>query len=226
MSASVGRWRRVRAAVAAVARGALVLLALITAGLASAGSEPGKVQSFLVRKNYLSLGPDGMQKALQYRLATYTGIRPTTFFGRGVQLHEAAIGPLSCVEADIRANCQDPYRPTTLSGWRAQNTFKQQPDWRYQEYSNHIFGLALDIDPDKNPCCGCVKDWAKAERCRVGARDMGKDKTPIGRHDIPQCWIDAFKRHGFYWLGDDPLLRDTMHFEFLAAPGSVTCPTE
>jgi hypothetical protein len=38
------------------------------------------------------------------------------------------------------------------------------------------------------------------------------------RTALPRCWIDAFERFGFYWLGRDPGLRDTMHFEFLGDP--------
>ncbi len=202
---------------------ALPLVVFLLAGLAQAGSEAVPIQRFLVRKHYLALGRDGIQKAFQYRLQTYTQIRPTRFFGLTLNVHEAVIEPLRCVEQEIRRSCDDVYRPRVLSGWRAHNTFKQQADWRHQEYSNHVFGLAVDLDPDKNPCCGCVADWAKAERCTNGATHFGPGKTPLGRHEVPSCWVDAFKRHGFYWLGEDPQLRDTMHFEFLAEPGSVHC---
>ena len=42
-----------------------------------------------------------------------------------------------------------------------------------------------------------------------------RKETPTA---LPKCWIDAFEHYGFYWLGRDPDLRDTMHFEFLGDP--------
>ena len=41
------------------------------------------------------------------------------------------------------------------------------------------------------------------------------------RTELPRCWIDTFERYGFYWLGRDPQLRDTMHFEFLGNPERI-----
>jgi hypothetical protein len=37
---------------------------------------------------------------------------------------------------------------------------------------------------------------------------------------MPECWVHAFERYGFYWLGHD-VLRDTMHFEFLGDPARI-----
>jgi hypothetical protein len=37
---------------------------------------------------------------------------------------------------------------------------------------------------------------------------------------MPECWVHAFERYGFYWLGHD-VLRDTMHFEFLGDPDRI-----
>ena len=195
----------------------VVLMALMT--LAATGDAP-RIQQFLVRDHYIPLGAKGFQQAAEYRLKHYTEIRTTTFFGRAVRLHHKVHEPLRCVERRIKQACRDAYRPKTLSGWRPHNSYKLAKAEAFQEYSNHIFGIALDIDPDLNPCCGCLGDWAKVERCRVPAKP---DETPLGRHEIPACWISAFEQHGFYWLGRDPQLRDTMHFEFLAQPGSVTC---
>ena len=38
--------------------------------------------------------------------------------------------------------------------------------------------------------------------------------------EMPECWVHAFERFGFYWLGHD-VLRDTMHFEFLGDPDRI-----
>ena len=37
---------------------------------------------------------------------------------------------------------------------------------------------------------------------------------------MPACWVKAFERFGFYWLGRDEL-EDTMHFEFLGDPAKI-----
>ena len=195
-------------------------VALAALMLVAATSDAPLVQRFLVREQYIPLGAKGFERAAEYRLRHYTRIRPTTFFGLAVRLHEDIHQPLSCVEKRIKRSCSDGYRPKTLSGWRPYNSYKLAKAEAFQEYSNHIFGIALDVDPELNPCCGCVGDWAKVERCRVPA---AANETPLGRHEIPECWIQAFEEYGFYWLGRDPQLRDTMHFEFLAPPGSVTC---
>lgn len=180
------------------------------------------LQTELLRGYYLSKGDDGIYNAFKVRLNKYTQIRPVSFMGRRVLLHEVTREPLRCVERYIHEHCGE-YEIKAMSGWRPTNTFKAQSNYKRQEYSNHVFGLALDINPQENPCCGCVKDWAKSPLClpENGARFVDSG-APLGAYSIPQCWIDAFKQHGFHWLGDDAL-RDTMHFEYLAEPGAVSC---
>ena len=70
-----------------------------------------------------------------------------------------------------------------------------------------MFGLAVDIDPDRNPCCGCVAPWSNAPQCKLPG-------GPLDRVTFPRCWIDVFEKYGFYWLGWNEM-QDTMHFEFL-----------
>jgi hypothetical protein len=65
-----------------------------------------------------------------------------------------------------------------------------------------------------NSCCGCVKPWNEAPACKRPA------KTEYDRMAMPECWVHAFERYGFYWLGHD-VLRDTMHFEFLGDPDKI-----
>jgi len=76
-------------------------------------------------------------------------------------------------------------------------------------------GIAVDIDPDRNPCCGCVQPWPEHPACQ------GDAESVFDRTELPRCWIYAFERYGFYWLGRDPHLRDTMHFEFLGDPSRI-----
>lgn len=202
----------------------LALCLLFVAYAGGAFSEPSRpaLQTELLRGYYLS-STESIHNAFKLRLDKYTQIRRIPFMGYGVLMHEVTRQPLACVEKHIRAHCED-YAIRELSGWRAKNSFKPQTDIRRQEYSNHIFGLALDINPKENPCCGCTKRWANNPRCLAenGAQVFDKG-APIGKFEIPRCWVAAFKRYGFHWLGDDAL-RDTMHFEFLAEPGTVSCP--
>ena len=183
-------------------------------------------QDFLIRGNFLK-EKGGNQRAIQYRTDTYgfyKGFgRPapgaespshyvvqTTFMGLPVRMHEKVVPALKCVEEDIRRTCSDhPYTARALAGIRFRNTY------RGGEVTNHIYGTAIDIDPDINTCCGCVPPWNDAPRCKRPA------KTEYDRMVMPECWVHAFERYGFYWLGHD-VLRDTMHFEFLGDPERIT----
>ena len=153
----------------------------------------------------------------------------TTFFGIGVRLNKRIIPALKCVERSIKAGCQDgkctpkaewpgecelkhkrfPYKPRNLSGIRFRNTF------RGGEVSNHVYGIAIDLDPTKNTCCKCVKRWRNHPLCK--RKDL---KHPWQRMIMPMCWVVHFERYGFYWLGRDSL-QDTIHFEFLGDPALV-----
>ena len=57
--------------------------------------------------------------------------------------------------------------------------------------------------------------WPDHKACQ------GSAATIFERTELPRCWIDTFERYGFYWLGRDPQLRDTMHFEFLGDPDRI-----
>lgn len=134
---------------------------------------------------------------------------PTQFFGITVVLNRAIIPALHCVEAAIEEHCSStPYRPQILSGLRKKNTYFDGG------VSNHVYGIAIDVDPTRNPCCNCVAPWNESELCK-------SRKSVWERMSMPRCWVTQFERFGFYWLGHDPL-EDTMHFEFLGDPERVT----
>ncbi len=203
------------------------------------GSAMGKcreqsAQSFLIRGNWfpettdsvaLRKGKELQAQAIRYRTETYgffpgfgkrewnakhpsKFVKSTTFMGLPLDVHERIIPALRCVE---RALKQRPdlltYKPVGLSGLRSKNTY------RGGEVSNHVYGIAVDIDPHLNTCCGCVGKWARHPLCKVKG-------TPYDRMAMPRGWVEVFERYGFYWLGHDSL-QDTMHFEFLGDPDRI-----
>ena len=188
--------------------------------------EQQKPQKFLIRSSFMSknnLLPRLHARALKYRIEQYGRvedlgstdwnpheashyIKPTTFFGLPIRMHERVIPALACVEADLKKSCgKFDYRPQAIGGHRDHNSY------RGGEVTNHLFGIAIDIDPERNPCCRCVEPWPDHPACK------GDSKTIYQRMAMPKCWVETFERHGFYWLGHDRL-QDTMHFEFLGKP--------
>jgi D-alanyl-D-alanine carboxypeptidase len=182
-------------------------------------------QPFLIRGNFLK-EPHGNERAIQYRTDQYgyfkgfghpgvsneppsTYAVETTFMGIGVKMHRRVVPALKCVEEDIQRSCSaHPYTAHALAGIRYRNTY------RGGEVTNHAYGIAIDVDPSINTCCGCVPPWNDALACKRPAR------TEYDRMAMPECWVHSFERYGFYWLGHD-VLRDTMHFEFLGDPDRI-----
>jgi hypothetical protein len=183
-------------------------------------------QEFLVRGHFLKEGPSGNLRAIQYRTDQYgyfkgfgrpgPGARSpsafvvdTTFFGLRVKMHGKVVPALACVEEEIRRTCAEhPYTPHALAGIRYRNTY------RGGEVTNHAYGIAIDVDPSINTCCGCVPPWNDAPACKRPV------KSEYGHMAMPECWVHSFERYGFYWLGHD-VLKDTMHFEFLGDPERI-----
>lgn len=195
-------------------------------------------QPFLIRSNWFPRTTDAeklregrklLEQAITYRTEQYGYFegfgnpranrhppkhyaKSTTFMGMGVQVHAKIIPALKCVEAALKASpAGDEYKPRAMGGIRFRNTY------RGVEVSNHVYGIAIDIEPDKNTCCGCVAPWNKHPLCKQ------KDKTVWERMAMPRSWVDVFEKYGFYWLGHDTL-QDTMHFEFLGDPDKITEP--
>lgn len=138
--------------------------------------------------------------------------RGVTLWGLRTRLHERIIPAVQCAERAIAEACTaTPYQPVRLSGIRDRNTYHNG------EVSNHVYGIALDVDPQRNSCCGCVAPWPEHPLCQLETDDI------FQRMAMPECWVRQFQRFGFYWLGDDEL-HDTMHFEFLGDPDRIVAP--
>lgn len=202
------------------------------------GCRPQSPQEFLIRRNYVWFGrrtpaeraarQAAHRRAVRYRTENYGyfegfGDRSlnahapryysiaTRFMGLPVRMHRRVVPALQCVEEELRRSCTGrQYRPHALAGIRFQNTYHTG------EITNHAYGIAIDIDPDRNTCCHCVGPWARHPLCRRRVTS----RTPYDRMAMPECWVRAFRRYGFYWLGDD-VLQDTMHFEFLGDPSRI-----
>jgi hypothetical protein len=198
----------------------------------SSQCRPQEAESFLKRETFVKNGQlhgPAHLRAIRFRVKHYGRIEglgfeelnPKTafsqaasvrFMGRTVFVHEKVAPALRCVEKRIRKTCtksRDRYAPNAIGGFRKENSY------RGKEVSNHLFGIAIDIDPERNPCCGCVQPWPDHPACN------GPVSTVYERTELPRCWVHAFERYGFYWLGRDKELRDTMHFEFLANPDHI-----
>lgn len=192
-------------------------------------------QTFLIRSSWFPKTTDAekikegrqlLEEAIKYRTEKYGYFegfgrkawnphppkhyaKATRFMGMPVQVHEKIIPALKCVEAALKASpAGAEYTPRAMGGIRFKNTY------RGVEVSNHVYGIAVDIEPDRNTCCGCVKPWNEHPLCK------DKSKTVWQRMAMPKSWVDTFERFGFYWLGHD-VLQDTMHFEFLGDPDKI-----
>jgi hypothetical protein len=221
---------------------ALLLIGLPNISNAAAAASSGacrlqEAQPFLKRTGFVThgrLSPSRHARAVRYRVEHYGSVElegfdlqainsvtapsqavGVKFMGIWVSVHKKMAPALHCVEKRIRKACtraKDRYQPHAVGGFRDENTY------RGGEISNHLFGIAIDIDSDRNPCCGCVSPWPDHPACK------GDASTVYERTALPRCWISAFERYGFYWLGRDPELRDTMHFEFLGNPDRILVP--
>lgn len=186
-------------------------------------------QAFLERRSFLQKGALDLKKqisAVRYLEGRYGHVdddastrkggpraaaqaKTVRFMGLPLSIHEKIAPALACVEKRLVKTCTGAsrYTPRAVGGFRSTNTY------RGVEISNHLFGIAIDIDPDRNPCCGCVDPWPSNPVC--------KNPGPVEKRTaLPRCWIRSFERFGFDWLGHDAL-EDTMHFEFLGDPDRI-----
>ncbi len=189
-------------------------------------------QAFLIRTNWFNNGAVGAamaQQAVRYRTEKYGFFRgfgraewnphppgfyavATTFMGLPLQVHKRIVPALKCVEQALKDGPGHlVYTARGVGGIRYHNTYHGG------EVSNHVYGIAMDIDSDVNTCCGCVGTWNQHPLCRK------KTSNVYDRTALPATWVKTFERFGFYWLGHDAM-QDTMHFEFLGDPDKSIAP--
>jgi hypothetical protein len=190
-------------------------------------------QPFMIRTNWFGagggVGAEMHQKAIRYRTEKYGYFRgfgrpewnahapghyavQTTFMGLPITVNKKIVPALGCVEKALKDGPGHmAYRARGIGGIRFHNTY------RGGEVSNHVYGIALDIDSDVNTCCGCMGTWSSHPLCKK------KVKSVYERTALPSVWVETFTKYGFYWLGHDPM-QDTMHFEFLGDPDKILGP--
>jgi hypothetical protein len=186
-------------------------------------------QAFLIRGNWFKKGTDSnkaLAEAIRYRTEKYGYFagygspsgnahppryysETVRFMGMPVTVNKHVALALRCVEQALLATpAKDEYHPHSIGGIRFSNTY------RGSEISNHVYGIAIDIEPDRNTCCGCVAPWTDHPLCQRRVQSI------YDRMAMPKSWVAIFERFGFYWLGHD-VLQDTMHFEFLGDPDKI-----
>ncbi len=121
--------------------------------------------------------------------------RPVNFLGHSVKIHRLISPVLGCVEKDIMS-CEagKSYEYRTVEGFKWQAP-SENPDL----LATSSFGIAININSDTN----------------------NNAQTGELASDLPPCVIDAFKRYGFKWGGDNVESKQPNHFEFMADPSSI-----
>jgi N-acetyl-anhydromuramyl-L-alanine amidase AmpD len=130
------------------------------------------------------------------RLAVESQLVAVKFMGKDVRVHRLVSAPLGCVEQVIKT-CEQGKK----YDFRTVDSYVWQPlESDPSLLKTNSFGIALDINLDTNP----------------NSQD-GSLKS-----DLPSCVVEAFKRFGFRWGGDNKNLKTPSHFEFMADPNLVT----
>jgi hypothetical protein len=126
------------------------------------------------------------------------------FLGKSISVQPVLAEKLKSIEPELKEAFQKAgYTIDTIGSqnWRCISPHRNLPPSQSRKLSNHAFGLAIDIDPKRNP----YKKFAPGE-------PVGE----IGKH--PEI-IAIFKSVGLEWGGDwDPENhghgQDAMHFQF------------
>jgi D-alanyl-D-alanine carboxypeptidase len=79
---------------------------------------------------------------------------------------------------------------------------------RSGRWSNHAYGLAIDVNPRENPYVGCG-------RTRDGTRAAYLDRSRLRRGMVTPAVVSAFRSIGWGWGGDwSGATKDYMHFSW------------
>lgn len=138
-------------------------------------------------------------------------------YKKTVYIHEKALPFLLCAEQEIIATCKGADLSYNIKGvsdfmsGKLGRTIPRSAGSTCPESGRcgrHLFGTAIDINPLQGN-----DDCTKPATCK---------------HDLPQCYVDAFKKYGFRWGGDSFGERtDYMHFDLALSSSefSTNVPT-
>lgn len=129
----------------------------------------------------------------QTKLVTvrYRNTTPPLNIDKPYRVHEMESARFEAVFDAIKNIPYDISRHPDGGAWNMRRNVNNPDCW-----SLHAFGIAIDINPDKNP------------NCQLGTRCFDVPQT-----DIPPEIIDAFLDNGFRWGGNFRSVKDYMHFE-------------
>lgn len=133
----------------------------------------------------------GTQSEVQAQLVEVKYVNNVTNTTHKYQVHRLSAAAFQAVFEDIKNN------PYDISKETSGGTFLWRQSRNNSCLSLHSFGIAIDVNPSKNPNC------VKGTSCFY---------NPIT--DIPPQIISAFKAHGFVWGGNWRSVKDYMHFEW------------
>ncbi len=111
------------------------------------------------------------------------------FNGNRVSVNKKAAGCLSAVAADIKSRTIS-YKINSMGCYRFDSD-NGADSGNIGLSSYHSYGVACDINPDKNPFTYTPKPY-----------------------DMPKEYVDAFRDNGWTWGGSWSSVKDYMHFEF------------
>lgn len=123
-------------------------------------------------------GPPGTQEKSN-------SLQKVDFFGKSVYVHKKVAGCLNAVVNELKTK-KVSYKINDIGAFRTDVGGGNVANGS----SYHQYGVAIDINPDQNPCCS------------------------VGKYDMPKVYIDAFHNHGWSWGGGWRSLKDYMHFEY------------
>jgi len=112
--------------------------------------------------------------------------------------------------SDYKANDDFSMRYNNTSAFNCRLMTGSKTKW-----SNHSYGLAIDINPLINPYISSIgivsPKEAKKYAPRVHKSDIVSDRAKLIKGDEA---VEIFKKWGFSWGGDWREIKDYKHFEF------------
>jgi len=162
--------------------GGLFVVYLVTGGIKQIAGGVKAVGTFLsdrVKKLFLLFGSSPAE--------VYPNLTTISFLGHNVLVNKKVAQNFINVDSEVKkSGIKYNFDVVQTYNWRVVTGYEGT-----NEISSHGFGIATDINPDRNP--------------------YRKDNKLIT--DIPSGIVAIFKKNNFAWGGDYKNIKDPMHFE-------------